>query len=69
MNKQEYLSSVIKEGEAVAEQRLEKEYPNGDKVYVIDRRHIGEDGNVFYMEERFVVINEGTKDETTYPMK
>jgi hypothetical protein len=67
MNKQEYLDSMESEVKSVAEIREEKIYPNGDKVYVIDCRHI-EGDKVWYMEERFVVINEGKENESVHKM-
>ena len=67
MKKQEYINSLNSDIKSVAELREEKTYPNGDKVYVVDCRNIA-DGKVFYMEERFVVINEGTEDEATFKM-
>ena len=67
MNKSEYLSSQETAIKSVAELREEKVYPNGDKVYVIDCRHIDGD-KIWYMEERFVVIDEGKDTERAFKM-
>lgn len=67
MTKQEYINSLTTDIKTPVEMREEKVYLNGDKVYVADCRHIDGD-KVFYMEERFVVINEGQDNEQTYKM-